>query len=115
MNKTIWTILIGAMLTPLDSDTPKYEPDEVKQEISKVLSLDELEDKQESISYKNQEHIRQEAQSPNQQRINKLISQIKEPIIIWDINQPNVAITIDDGYGKESIEYILNIFEILIH
>jgi hypothetical protein len=70
------------MLTPLDSDTPKYEPDEVKQEISKVLSLDELEDKQESISYKNQEHIRQEAQSPNQQRINKLISQIKEPIII---------------------------------
>ena len=40
------------MLTPLDSDTPKYEPDEVKQEISKVLSLDELEDKQESISYK---------------------------------------------------------------
>ncbi len=111
MNKTIWTILIGAMLTPLDSDTPKYEPDEVKQEISKVLSLDELEDKQESISYKDQEYIRQEAQSPNQQRINKLISQIKEPIIIWDMNQPNVAITIDDGYGKESIEYILNIFE----
>ena len=111
MNKTIWTILIGAMLTPLDSDTPKYEPNEVKQEISKVLSLDELEDKQESISYKDQEYIRQEAQSPNQQRINKLISQIKEPIIIWDMNQPNVAITIDDGYGKESIEYILNIFE----
>ena len=102
MNKTIWTILIGAMLTPLDSDTPKYEPDEVKQEISKVLSLDELEDKQESISYNDQEYIRQEAQSPKQQRINKLISQIKEPIIIWDMNQPNVAITIDDGYGKES-------------
>jgi peptidoglycan/xylan/chitin deacetylase (PgdA/CDA1 family) len=27
------------------------------------------------------------------------------------MNQPNVAITIDDGYGKKSIEYILNIFE----
>jgi hypothetical protein len=45
----------------------------------------------------NNSGIESEQQS-RQQRIQELIPQIKEPIILGDLTQPNVAITIDDGY-----------------
>ena len=98
MKKTLWAILVGAMLTPIDADIPKHYTDETKQEISEMLSLD-----QDEINLKEQER--------RQQRIQELIPQIKEPIILWDLNQPNVAITIDDGYWEESIKYVLDLFE----
>ena len=100
----MWAILVGAMLTPIDSDFPKYKSSETKQEISEILSIgDESEQKSflENIWW----------QESHQHRIKNLISQIKEPIILWDLSQPNVAITIDDGYWVESIKYMLDLFE----
>lgn len=98
MKKTLWTILIWAMLVPMDADTPKHYSDKIKQEISETLSL-------------NQQGIQQQEQLRRQAKIQKLIPQIKEPIILWDLSQPNVAITIDDGYWVESIKYMLDFFE----
>ena len=69
-----------------------------KEEITQTLSLDE-------DSSKVYEQERRQA------HIQKLIPKIVEPIVLWDLKQPNTSITIDDGYGKESIEYILNLFE----
>ena len=69
-----------------------------KGEISQTLSLDE---------YSSRIH----EQERRQAHIQKLIPQIVEPIVLGDLKQPNTSITIDDGYGKESIEYMLNLFE----
>jgi len=57
------------MLTPVDADIPKRYTDEIKQDISEMLSLD-----QEQIKIKEQER--------RQQLIQELIPQIKEPIIL---------------------------------
>jgi peptidoglycan/xylan/chitin deacetylase (PgdA/CDA1 family) len=69
-----------------------------REDITQTLSLDE-------DSLKKQEQERRQA------HIQKLIPEIQEPIILWDLTQPGASITIDDGYGKESIEYILDLFE----
>ena len=106
MNKTLWAILVGAMLTPIDSDFMKHKSNETKQEISEVLSIDAESEPQNVLK-----PFLQEWQEFHQQHIENLIPQIKEPIILWDLKQPNVAITIDDGYGKESLEYMLDLFE----
>lgn len=98
MKKTLWTILIWSMLIPMDADNPKHDFPETKQEISQTLSL-------------NQQDIQQQEQLHRQAQIQKLIPQIKEPIILWDLNHPDVAITIDDGYWVESIKYMLDLFE----
>ena len=69
-----------------------------KEEIVQTLSFDES-------------WIEISEQECRQERIQKLIPQIKEPIILWNLKVPEVSITIDDGYSKESIEYVLNLFE----
>ena len=69
-----------------------------KEEIAQTLSLNE-------DSLKIQELERRHA------HIQKLILKIVEPIVLGDLKQPNTSITIDDGYGKERIEYMLNLFE----
>ena len=69
-----------------------------KEEISQTFSLDVNQAKMEDYQRR-------------QLKIQKMISQIREPIILWNLHQPDVSITIDDGYGKESIEYVLNLFE----
>ena len=69
-----------------------------KEEIAQTLSFDEKQSESE-------EQLRRRA------HIQNLIPKIKEPIILWDLRQPNTSITIDDGYGKESIEYMLDLFE----
>lgn len=97
MNKTFWAILVGSMLASVDLDIPTSRFSETKKEISEVLYLGQQDAQQE--------------QDWHQSNIQRLVSQIKEPIILWDLNQPDVAITIDDGYGKESIEYMLDLFE----
>lgn len=99
MRKTILAVAI-AMLAPVDTDVSDSSNRlyDTKQDITEVLSW-------------NDNELEQNEQQRRQQRIQKMIPQIKEPIIMWDLNQPNVAITIDDGYGKESIEYMLNLFE----
>ena len=102
----MWAILVGAMLTPIDSDFMKHRSNETKQEISRVLSIDDESEPQNVLK-----PFLQEWQESHQQHIENLIPQIKEPIILWDLKQPNVAITIDDGYGKESLEYMLDLFE----
>ncbi len=98
MKKTLWAILIGAMLTPVDADTPMRNSNNTQQEISEVLDM-------------SKRNAQQQEQLRRQNQIQKLITQIKEPIILWNLNQPNVAITIDDGYWVESIKYILDLFE----
>ena len=57
------------MLVPMDADTPKHYSDKIKQEISETLSL-------------NQQGIQQQEQLRRQAKIQKLIPQIKEPIIL---------------------------------
>ena len=69
-----------------------------KEKIAQTLSLDE------NLIEKSEQEFRREC-------IQRLIPQIKEPIILWDLTQPNVAITIDDGYWVESIKYMLDLFE----
>lgn len=115
MKKTLWVLAIASMICCTDTKGPEQKikindnkaesvfipekkTDEIKQEISGVLSLDW----QNSLS---------DELDSRQQRIKDIIPQIKEPIILWDLTQPNVAITIDDGYGKASIEYMLDLFE----
>ena len=80
------------------TDFLKYDSDEVKQAISEVLDSECC-------------GIQHEKSNPNQQHIKEMVFQIEEPIILGDLNQPNVAITIDDGYGEKSIEYMLDLFE----
>jgi ABC-type iron transport system FetAB permease component len=57
------------MLIPIDADNPKHDFPETKQEISQTLSL-------------NQQDIQQQEQLHRQAQIQKLIPQIKEPIIL---------------------------------
>ena len=98
-------------------------------EISNVLSVDSLwnNDSSENMRFFNYDSLKSQQelskalginnfginpeQERRQQRIKELIPQIKEPIILWDLTQPNVAITIDDGYWVESINYMLDLFE----
>ena len=69
-----------------------------KEEITQTLSLD-------GDQLESDEQLRRRA------HIQELIPKITEPIILWNLRQPNASITIDDGYGKESIEYMLDLFE----
>lgn len=107
-------------------DISKFKSDSVIQSISDVLSGDgqELGETEENLGWTEQDlwggkqDLWESDQDllgieldPRQQRIKKMVSQIKEPIIVGDLSQPNVAITIDDGYGVKSIEYMLDLFE----
>lgn len=98
MKKTILAATI-AMLAPTNTDVsePYNGFGETKEEIVQALSTDDNELTPEELQ--------------RQLNIQTLIYQIREPIILWDLTQPNVAITIDDGYGKENIESMLNLFE----
>lgn len=69
-----------------------------KEEITETLSL-------------NEDSLRHQEQERRQAHIQSLISQIQEPIVLWDLRKPEASITIDDGYGKQSIEYMLDLFE----
>lgn len=82
---------------PQVSSDANEETTEFSQELSEILDI-------------NSYGLDQEEQE-RQSQIQNLISQIKEPIILWDLTQPNVSITIDDGYWVESIEYMLDLFE----
>jgi hypothetical protein len=57
------------MLIPIDADNPKHDFPETKQKILQTLSL-------------NQQDIQQQEQLHRQAQIQKLIPQIKEPIIL---------------------------------
>ena len=96
MNKTLSALLVSAsLITPAHADTlPNKE--KTIDKITQVLGDSILED------------IEQER---HQAHIQKLIPEIKEPIILWNLREPEISITIDDWYGKESIEYMLNLFE----
>ena len=97
MKKTLLPLLVGAsMMIPTPASAEKIQKS--KREITQTLSIDE-------------DHSRIEDMKLRQEHIQRLVSQIKEPIILWDPAQPNASITIDDGYGKESIEYMLDLFE----
>ncbi len=139
MKKTIWAIVVGAMLAPMDANIPNnelsllgekprtvesFKSKSFEQEISDTLTVspyiwdgnlksDSAEFNQEisKVLDVNNYWINQSEQERCQQRIQKLIPQIKEPIILWDLTKPNVAITIDDGYWVKSIEYMLDLFE----
>ncbi len=82
-----------------NSDSLGKNPIRFQYEISKTLDLN------------NNGEGNDPEQERRQQRIQELIPQIKEPIILWDPTQPNVAITIDDWYWVESIKYMLDLFE----
>ena len=75
----------------------EYDSTKTQKDLSKILDL-------------NNSGIEPEKQS-RRQHIQELIPKIKEPIILGDLTQPNVAITIDDGYWVESIRYMLKLFE----
>ena len=97
MKKTLLPLLVGAsMIIPTTSSAQNIWKS--REEINQTLSLDK-------DSLKKQEQKRRQA------HIQSLVSQIQEPIVLWDLRIPEASITIDDGYGKESIEYILNLFE----
>lgn len=107
-------------------DVSKFKSDETKQDISEILSFDNQEPQQ---SEQNPWIAEQDLWGINQnlwvidqdlwwleldsrqQCIRDMVSQIREPIIVWDLSQPNVAISIDDGYWRKSIEYMLDLFE----
>ena len=98
MKKTILAATI-AMLAPTNTDVsePYNGFGETKQEIVQALFTDDNELNPEELQ--------------RQLNIQTLIYQIREPIILWDLTKPNVAITIDDGYWVKSIEYMLDLFE----
>lgn len=98
MKKILWGLAFLTMLSYADSKSLKNDSIDMQQELLSTLCL-------------NDKEIDVQTKLLHQQRIENLISQIKEPIILWDLTQPNVAITIDDGYGKESLEYMLDLFE----
>lgn len=79
-------------------DVLDYDLDKVNPELLNILDI-------------NNYWIDQSEQERRQQLVQELIPQIKEPIILWDLTKPNVAITIDDGYWVKSIEYMLDLFE----
>ena len=84
------------MLVPATASSQSI--DKSKEEITKTLFWGEEESK-------SKEQERRELQ------IQKLIPEIQEPIILWDLKEPNACITIDDWYWKASIEYVLDLFE----
>jgi len=97
MKKSLLPLLVGAsMLVPSTSSAQYVQRS--KEKIAQTLSLDE------NLIEKSEQEFRREC-------VQRLIPQIKEPIILWDLTQPNVAITIDDGYWVESIKYMLDLFE----
>ena len=94
-------------LSPYDEDERsevidglEYKRIEYNQELSKILDIDNH-----WVDWGGWGGLDRQAQIQN------LISQIKEPIILGDLTKPNVAITIDDGYWVESINFMLNLFE----
>lgn len=97
MKKSLLPLLVGASML-VSSPASAENIQKSKEEITQTLSLDE-------DSLKIQEQLRHQA------HIQSLIPKIKEPIVLWNLMQPKTSITIDDGYGKESIEYMLNLFE----
>ena len=107
-------------------DVSKFESNGTKQDISEILSFDDQELQQPEQGLRSMEQdlwgIDQNLWlvdqnlwwlelDSRQQRIRDMISQIREPIIVWDLSQQNVAISIDDGYGRKSIEYMLDLFK----
>ena len=96
MNKTLSSLLLTASLFVPTQTSAFSGKDKVANEVTNVLKDNPSDENEE---YRRQEHIQ------------KLIQQIQEPIILWDLKHPEVAITIDDGYWRESIEYMLNLFE----
>lgn len=127
MKKALWALAVATLLCCVDTNLPqkqveeseenvepvdisKFKLDSISRDISRIFFGDnqELRGLEQDLWKLGQDLIERD---PHQQRIKKMVSQIKEPIIIWDLNQPNVAITIDDGYGVKSIEYMLDLFE----
>ena len=97
MKKALLPLLVGAsILVPSAASAQNIQKS--KEEITHTLSLDE-------------DSLKKREQELHQAHIQKLIPKITEPIILWDIRQPNTSITIDDGYWEESIKYMLDLFE----
>ena len=131
MKKAIWVLAAVTMLSCSDTkpsqklveqpkekveslDVSKIRLDSIRQDISEVLYDDYQEFQQSRQNLLESECNLREIWTQldsRQQHIKEMIPQIKEPIILGDLNQPNVAITIDDGYGVKSIEYMLDLFE----
>ena len=97
MKKSLLPLLVGASMF-VSTTSSAQNIQKSKSEIAQTLSFG-----------RNQMEISE--QKTHQERIQNLIPQIKEPIILWNLKEPEVSITIDDWYGKESIEYVLNLFE----
>lgn len=95
-NPLLPLVIWASMLVPATASSQSI--DKSKEEITKTLFWGEEESKA-------KEQERRELQ------IQKLIPEIQEPIILWDLKEPNACITIDDWYWKASIEYVLDLFE----
>ncbi len=128
MKKALWVLAVVTLLGCADTNPPqkwveskkekvesvdisKFKSDSIKQDISEILSNDNQESQHSEQNLLEPKQDLWWVENPHQQRIRDMISQIREPIILWDLKQPNVAITIDDGYGVKSIEYMLDLFE----
>lgn len=97
MKKSLLPLLVGAgILVPSTSSAQNIQKS--KSEIVQTLSF-------------GKDWMGISEQERRQERIQRLVPQIKEPIILWNLRKPEVSITIDDGYWKESIEYMLDLFE----
>ena len=97
MKKSLLLLLVGAgILVPSTSSAQNIQKS--KSEIVQTLSF-------------GKDWMGISEQERRQERIQRLVPQIKEPIILWNLRKPEVSITIDDGYWKESIEYMLDLFE----
>ena len=97
MKKILLPLLVGASMS-ISTSASAQSVQKLKEEITQTLFLDG-------------DSLYQQEQERRQAYIQKLIPEIKEPIILWNLREPEVSITIDDWYGKESIEYMLNLFE----
>lgn len=128
MKRALWALAVITLLNCCDTKTPqkeaettqekvevvdvsKFKSDKTKQDISEILSFDNQESQLEQDLWRIDQNLWWLELDSRQQRIRDMVSQIKEPIILGDSNQPNVAITIDDGYWVKSIEYMLDLFE----
>lgn len=136
MKKAIWALAIVTMIGCTNTKSPnneidildnkeenidfsKWKSEDVRHEISRILSQDDqrlwqldqnLQMSEQDLWWMDYDLMWLEL-NYRQKRLKDMVSQIQEPIILWDLNQPNVAITIDDWYWVESIEYMLNLFE----
>ena len=97
MKKLLWPLLVWVNLL-IPATNQDQNTQQVKEEIIQTLSIDG-------------EDAKKKEQERREQHIQNLISKIQEPIILWDRTNPEVSITIDDGYGRSSIEYMLDLFE----